>query len=90
MSKYKTFFANGVFRYDEKKPSVTVFPNPTLSTGYVACLENVDCGEFINGYTYDELLSIRNAINEALTDIDVRETVEELNKRDPRIDPYRD
>jgi hypothetical protein len=90
MSKYKTFVAHGVTRYDEKKPSITVFPNPIIPNSYVACLENVDCDELINGYSYDELLSIRNAINDALTDIDVRESVAELNKFDPRTHPFND
>ena len=90
MSKYKTFIANGVQRFDGNKPSVTVIPDPVSQGSYIACFENTDCGELINGYSYDELLSIRNIINEALTDIDVRESVAELNRRDPRIEPFRD
>lgn len=90
MSKYKTFVAHGVYRFDEKKPAITVFPHPIVTDGYVACFENIDCGELVNGYSYDELLSIRNAINDALTEIDVRESVAELNRRDPSIDPFHD
>jgi hypothetical protein len=90
MSKYKTFIANSVQRFDGNKPSVTVVPDPVGEGRYIACFENTDCGELINGYSYDELLSIRNIINDALTDIDVRESVAELNRKDPRIDPFHD
>lgn len=90
MSKYKTFVAHGVARFDGNKPSISVYPNPTSPGQYVACFENTDCGELINGYSYDELLSIRNIINDALTDIDVRESVAELNKYDPRTHPFND
>jgi hypothetical protein len=91
MSKYKTFVAHGVNTFGaNNKPSVTVLSDPLNPGKYIACFNNTDCGEFVNGYNYDELLSIRNVINEALTDIDVRESVAELNKQDPRIDPYRD
>lgn len=91
MSKYKTFVANGVYRYsDGRKPSITVYPDPINEGKYVACFEATDCDELINGYSYNELLSIRNAINDALTDIDVRESVAELNKHDPRIHPFHD
>lgn len=90
MSKYKTFIAHGVINLNTNKPRITVFSDPTGENGYIASIENMDCGEMINGYTYDELLSIRNAINDALTDIDVRESVAELNKHDPRIYPFND
>lgn len=90
MSKYKTFVANGVSRIAGNKPWITVLPDPTGENQYIACIENTDCGELINGYSYDELLSIRNAINDALMDIDVRESVAELNKFDPRTHPFND
>jgi hypothetical protein len=91
MSKYKSFVANGVYSLtDNNKPTVTVYPDPLRTGKFVACIEHTDCDELVNGYSYEELLSIRNAINDALTDIDVRESVVELNKRDPRIDSYRD
>ena len=90
MSKYKTFTAHGVNSSEINKPRITVFADPTGVNGYIAAIENTDCGEIVNGYSYDELLSIRNAINEALTDIDVRESVAELNKFDPRTYPFND
>lgn len=90
MSKYKTFVANGVNDMQINKPRISVFADPIKPNGYIACIENTDCDEMINGYNYDELLSIRNAINDALTDIDVRESVAELNKHDPRIYPFND
>jgi hypothetical protein len=90
MSKYKTFIANGVQSFDGIKPAITVLSDPLNPGKYIACFNNTDCGETINGYSYDELLSIRNAINDALTDIDVRESVAELNKFDPRIHPFND
>jgi hypothetical protein len=91
MSKYKSFIANGVHRYsDGKKPTVTVYPDPLNLGKYVACFQSTDCDEMVNGYNYDELLSIRNAINEALTDIDVRESVAELNSKDPGYNPFND
>jgi hypothetical protein len=90
MSKYKTFVANGVQTFDGAKPSITVLSDPLNPGKYVACFSNTDCVEQVNGYSYDELLSIRNALNDALTDIDVRESVAELNKHDPRIHPFND
>ena len=90
MSKYKTFVAHGVMGSAQAKPRITVFPDPTGEHQYIACIENTDCRELVNGYSYNELLSIRNAINEALTDIDVRESVAELNKYDPRTHPFND
>jgi len=91
MSKYKTFVAHGVNSFDPHlKPSISVLSDPLNPGKFIACFSNTDCGESVNGYSYDELLSIRNAINEALTDIDVRETVEEYNSRNPGLDPFRD
>jgi len=90
MSKYKTFIAHGVINSQIEKPRITVFSDPTGVNSYIASIENMDCGEMVNGYSYDELLSIRNTINEALTDIDVRESVAELNKFDPRMHPFND
>ena len=91
MSKYKTFIATGVNRYDQsQKPNITVLGDPLNSGKYIACFANTDCDELVNGYSYDELLSIRNAINEALTDIDVRESVAEYNSKHPGLDSFRD
>jgi hypothetical protein len=42
----------------------------------------------VNGYSYDELVSIRNAISEALTDIDVKESVAEYNKQNPKYTSF--
>jgi hypothetical protein len=89
ISKYKTFIINGVVNSGQK-PAITMYPDPVKPATYLACFSGIDCDEMINGYTYDELLSIRNTINEVLTDIDVRETVAELNTRDPSRDPYSD
>lgn len=91
MSKYKTFIANGVHRSGTTtRPNITVYPDPLNEGKYISCFQSTDCDELINGYSYNELLSIRNAINDALTDIDVRESVAELNKHDPRIYPFND
>ena len=91
MSKYKTFVAHGVNSFDPHlKPSISVLSDPLNPGKFVACFTNTDCGESVNGYSYDELLSIRNAINEALTDIDVRESVAEYNKKDPGFNSFND
>ena len=91
MSKYKSFVAHSVQRMDNtNKPTITVYPDPLNSGKYVACFQGTDCDELVNGYSYDELLSIRNALNDALTDIDVRESVAELNKKDPRYHSFND
>ena len=91
MSKYKTFVAHGVNTFDPHlKPSISVLSDPLNPGKFIACFTNTDCGESVNGYSYDELLSIRNAINEALTDIDVRESVAEYNTRNPGTDPFSD
>lgn len=91
MSNKKTFIATGVRRYEDvRKPAVTVYADPLNAGKFIACFTATDCDEMIDGYSYDELLSIRNAINEALTDIDVRESVAELNKKDPRYHSFND
>lgn len=89
MTKITKFIATGVNRYEDvRKPSITVYPDPLNAGKYIACFEATDCDEMINGYSYDELLSIRNAISEALTDMDVKETVAEYNRKDPKYTSY--
>jgi len=75
------FIATAVNRVDNsRKPTITVHKNPLEDGKYIATFESTDSDEIINGYSYDELLSIRNAINEALTSIDVKETVHQFNQ----------
>jgi hypothetical protein len=89
MSKSTKFIATGVNRYEDvRKPSITVYPDPLNAGKYIACFEATDCDEMINGYSYDELLSIRNAISEALTDMDVKETVAEYNRQNPKYTSF--
>lgn len=91
MTNKKTFIATGVRRFDDvRKPAVTVYPDPLNAGKYIACFSSTDCDEMIDGYSYDELLSIRNAINDALTDIDVCESVSDLNKKDPGYHSFND
>jgi hypothetical protein len=40
--------------------------------------------EAIDGYTYSELVSIRNTLNEVLNHIDVQETIAEYNSTFPK------
>jgi hypothetical protein len=40
--------------------------------------------EAIDGYTYSELVSIRNMLNEVLNHIDVQETIAEYNASFPK------
>ena len=89
MSKNTRFIAHGVRRYDDiRKPTITVYADPLNSGKYIACFEATDCDEMVNGYSYDELVSIRNAISEALTDIDVKESVAEYNKQNPKYTSF--
>ena len=89
MNKNTKFIATGVNRYEDvRKPSITVYPDPLNAGKYIACFEATDCDEMINGYSYDELLSIRNAISEALTDMDVKETVSEYNRQNPKYTSF--
>jgi hypothetical protein len=75
------FIATAVNRVDDhRKPTITIHKNPLQEGKYIATFESTDCDEIVNGYSYDELLSIRNAINEALTAIDVKETVHQFNQ----------
>lgn len=91
MSKYKTFIAHGVNSFNpDQKPSITVLSDPLNPGKYIGCFNNTDCAESMDGYSYDELLSIRNIINDALTDIDVRESVAEYNTRNPGADSFHD
>ena len=89
MNKNTKFIATGVNRYEDvRKPSITVYPDPLNAGKYIACFEATDCDEMINGYSYDELLSIRNAISEALTDMDVKETVAGYNRQNPKYTSF--
>ena len=91
MHKQNVFVATGVNRLDDvRKPTITVFPDPLNPGKFLACFQATDCDEMIDGYSYDELLSIRNAISEALTDMDVKETVLEYNKNNPKFTRFKD
>ena len=89
MNNPNVFIANGVKRIDEQqKPTITIHKDPVQPGKYIATIEATNCDEIINGYTYDELLSIRNTINEALTAIDVKETVWEFNNTYQKYTQY--
>jgi UDP-N-acetylglucosamine enolpyruvyl transferase len=91
MHKQNVFIATGVNRLDDvRKPTITVFPDPLNAGKFLACFQATDCDEMIDGYSYDELLSIRNAISDALTDMDVKETVLEYNKNNPKFTRFKD
>ncbi len=91
MHKQNVFIATGVNRLDDvRKPTITVYPDPLNAGKFLACFQATDCDEMIDGYSYDELLSIRNTISEALTDMDVKETVLEYNKNNPKFTRFKD
>jgi hypothetical protein len=91
MHKQNIFVATGVNRLDDvRKPMITVFSDPLNPGKFLACFQATDCDEMIDGYSYDELLSIRNTISEALTDMDVKETVLEYNKNNPKFTQFKD
>jgi hypothetical protein len=82
------FIATAVVKAAGIKPTISLHKDPFNEGKYIATFEGVDTDEIVNGYSYDELLSIRNAINEALTAIDVKETVWEFNKNFPKFTNY--
>ena len=82
------FTANGVVKTEGTKPTITLHKDPFNEGKYIATFEGIECDEIVNGYTYDELLSIRNAINDALTAIDVKETVHQFNQSHKNYTQY--
>ena len=89
MKNPNVFIANGVKRMEDfRKPTITIHKDPFNEGKYLATFEATDCDEMVNGYTYDELLSIRNAINDALTAIDVKETVHQFNQSHKKYTQY--
>lgn len=82
------FIATAVTNIAGNKPTITLHKDPLNDGKYIATVEGVNTDEIVNGYTYDELLSIRNTINEALTAIDVKETVWEFNRDFPKYTNY--
>ena len=82
------FIATAVAKAAGIKPTISLHKDPFHEGKYIATIEGTDTDEIVNGYTYDELLSIRNAINEALTAIDVKETVWEFNRDFPKFTSY--
>lgn len=83
-----TFIATGVVKVAGIKPTITLHRDPFNYGKYIATFEGMDTDEIVNGYSYDELLSIRNTITEALTAIDVKETVWEFNRQNPKYTHY--
>jgi len=80
MQNPNVFIATGVVKTEGIRPTITLHKDPFNEGQWIATFEGIECEEMVNGYTYDELLSIRNAINEALTAIDVKETVHQFNQ----------
>ena len=78
------FVVAGIVKAAGIKPTIILHKDPFIEGKYIATFEGIDTDEIVNGYTYDELLSIRNTITEALTGIDVKETVWEYNKNYPK------
>ena len=82
------FIAIAVTNMSGTKPTITLHKDPLNDGKYIATIEGVNTDEIVDGYSYDELLSIRNTINEALTAIDVKETVWEFNRDFPKFTNY--
>ena len=82
------FIATVVNNVTGTKPTISLHKDPLNEGKYIATIEGVNTDELVDGYRYDELLSIRNAINEALTAIDVKETVWEFNRDFPKFTNY--
>ena len=68
----------------ERKPVIRVYRDPHCSGAMLAAFDNMNTDEAIDGYTYSELVSIRNMLNEVLNHIDVQETIREYNLSNPR------
>lgn len=67
----------------ERKPVIKVYRDPHCSGAMLAAFDNMNTDEAIDGYTYSELVSIRNTLNEVLNHIDVQETIAEYNVKFP-------
>lgn len=81
----KNFIVDGVSAVThQKKPTVRVYRDPHCSGAMIAAFDNMNTEEAIDGYTYSELVSIRNTLNEVLNHIDVQETIREYKLSNPR------
>ena len=63
----------------DRKPVIRVYRDPHCSGAMLGAFDNMNTDEAIDGYTYSELVSIRNTLNEVLNHIDVQETIAEYN-----------
>ena len=81
----KHFTVDGVSAVThELKPVIKVYRDPHCSGAMLASVDNMNTEEAIDGYTYSELVSIRNTLNEVLNHIDVQETIAEYNVGFPK------
>ena len=80
----KNFIVDGISAVThERKPVIRVYRDPHCSGAMLAAFDNMNTDEAIDGYTYSELVSIRNMLNEVLNHIDVQETIAEYNVKFP-------
>ena len=79
MSKDIKFTADVERDDGREQPTISLHRDPNNKGNFIACFQSTDCDEVVDGYTYNELLSIREAINSALTEIDVRESINLYN-----------
>lgn len=81
----KNFTVDGVSTVThERKPVIKVYRDPHCSGAMLAAFDNMNTEEAIDGYTYSELVSIRNILNEVLDHIDVQESIAEYNINFPK------
>ena len=88
MQNPNVFTATGVINTEGIKPTITLHKDPFNEGKWIATFEGIECEEMINGYTYDELLSIRGVITDALAAIEVKETIWEFNNNNPKYTHY--
>lgn len=83
-----TFVVSGVKNADGSSPIIDLGRHP-ITKNHIACFRNFNTDEFIDGYNYHEILSIRNMLTQILNEIDTREVIDELSNAsyfDPHLE----
>ena len=73
-----TFVVSGVKSVNGSSPIIDIVRDP-ISKKHIGCFRNFNTEEIIDGYDYNEILSIRNMLTQILNEIDTREVIDEFN-----------
>lgn len=72
------FVVSSVKNSDGTSPIIDLVRHP-ITKHHIGCFRNFNTEEIIDGYSYHEILSIRNMLTQILNEIDTREVIDELS-----------